>query len=62
MTTEITSLPQLTAEGVPLALARRAAEDIRLANAATALEAQGMAVTSRALAETARISQNTACT
>ena len=46
---------------MPLTLARRAAEDIRLVNAATALEAQGEAVTSRALAETARISLNTAC-
>jgi hypothetical protein len=40
-----------------LSFARRAAEDIRLSYAATSLEAQGLAVTSRALAETARISR-----
>ena len=33
VTTEITSLPQLTPEGLPLALARRAAEARRMAGA-----------------------------
>jgi hypothetical protein len=61
VTTEITSLPQLTADGLPLALTRRAAGTTRMANAAAALEARGEAVTSRALAEAARISLNTAC-
>jgi hypothetical protein len=45
VTTEISSLPQLTPEGVSLAL-----------------EERGEAVTSRALAEAAHISLNTACT
>ena len=61
VTTEITGLPQLTPEGLPLALARRAAEDRRMANAVAKLEARGEAVTSRALAAAARISLNTAC-
>ena len=34
VTTEITSLPQLTPEGLPLALARRAAEQTRMVKAA----------------------------
>src|SRR6516162_7654366 len=62
VTTEITSLPQLTPEGLPLALARRAAEATRMARAAQALEERGEAVTSRALAAAAHISLNTACT
>jgi hypothetical protein len=62
VTTEITSLPQLTAEGMPLALVRRAAEATRMAKAAAELEACGEAVTSRALAAAAHISLNTACT
>jgi hypothetical protein len=62
VTTEITSLPQLTPEGLPLALARRAAEHALMARAATDLEERGEAVTSRALAEAAHISLNTACT
>lgn len=61
VTTEITSLPQLTPEGVPLALARRAAEETRLARAAAYLQEHGEAVTSRALAQAAHISLNTAC-
>src|SRR5262249_1318743 len=61
VTTEITSLPQLTPEALPLALARRAAEATRMAEAVTELEARGEAVTSRALAKAAQISQNTAC-
>jgi hypothetical protein len=61
VTTEITSLPQLTPEGLPLALARRAAEETRMARAGADLEERGEAVTSRALAEAARISLNTAC-
>ena len=48
VTTEITSLPQLTPEGLPLALARRAAEDTRMVNAAAELEERGEAVTARA--------------
>src|ERR1051326_6666906 len=62
VTTEITSLPQLTPEGLPLALARRAAEETRMAKAAAELEARGETVTSRALAAAAHISLNTACT
>jgi hypothetical protein len=62
VTTEITSLPQLTPDGLPLALARRAAEHARMARAATDLAEHGEAVTSRALAEAAHISLNTACT
>jgi hypothetical protein len=62
VTTEITSLPQLTPEGLPLALARRAAEATRLARAAAKLDACGEAITSRALAQVAHISLNTACT
>ena len=61
ITTEITSLPQLTPEGLPLALARRAAEEARMANAVAELEERGEAVTSRALAAAAYISLNTAC-
>jgi hypothetical protein len=61
VTTEITSLPQLTPEGLPLALARRAAEETRMARAAAELEERGEAVTSRALAQAAHISLNTAC-
>ena len=57
VTTEITSLPQLTPEGLPLALARRAAEETRMTRAAAELEAHGEAVTSRALAATAHISR-----
>ena len=37
VTTEIASLPQLTPDGLPLALARRAAEDRRMANAVAEL-------------------------
>jgi hypothetical protein len=62
VTTEITSLPQLTPEGLPLALARRAAEETRMARAVEALVKHGEAVTSRALAAAAHISLNTACT
>jgi hypothetical protein len=62
VTTEITSLPQLTPEGLPLALAQRAAEETRMARAVADLEERGEAVTSRALAEAAHISLNTACT
>src|SRR5215467_11723786 len=62
VTTEITSLPQLTPEGLPLALARRASEVTRMARAAAGLEERGEVVTSRALAEAAHISLNTACT
>ncbi len=62
VTTEITSLPQLTAEGLPLTQVRRAAEATRMAKAAADLEERGEAVTSRALAEAAHISLNTACT
>jgi hypothetical protein len=61
VTTEITSLPQLTPEGLPLALARRAAEDRRMANAVAELEKRGEAVTARAVAAAAHISLNTAC-
>src|SRR5215831_5637097 len=61
VTTEITSLPQLTPEGLPLALARRAAEATRLAKAAADLVERGEAVTSRAEASAAHISLNTAC-
>ena len=43
VTTEITSLPQLTPEGLPLALARRAAEETRMATAAAELEERGEA-------------------
>ena len=62
VTTVITSLPQLTPEGLPLALARRAAEQTRMINAVAELEERGEAVTSRALAAAAHISLNTACT
>lgn len=62
VTTVITSLPQLMAEGLPLALARRAAEETRMARAAAALEERGEAITSRSLAAAAHISLNTACT
>jgi hypothetical protein len=62
VTTEITSLPQLTPEGLPLALARRAAEETRMVKAVADLEERGEAVTSRALAAAAHISLNTACT
>lgn len=62
MTTEITSLPQLTPEGLPLALVRRAAEQTRMARAATELAERGEAVTSRALAAAAHLSLNTTCT
>jgi hypothetical protein len=62
VTTEISSLPQLTPEGLPLALARRAAEETRMARAARVLEERGETVTSRALAAAAHISLNTACT
>ena len=62
VTTEITSLPQLTPEGLPLALARRAAEQTRMARAAQALEERGETVTARAVAAAAHISHNTACT
>jgi hypothetical protein len=57
VTTEISSLPQLTPDGLPLALARRAAEDRRMANAVAKLESRGETVTSRALAAVARISR-----
>ena len=62
VTTEITSLPQLTPEGLPLALARRAAEETRMARAVAKLEERGEPVTSRAVAAAAHISMNTACT
>ncbi len=62
VTTEITSLPQLTPEGLPLALARRAAEETRMSKAVADLVKRGDAVTSRALAAAAHISLNTACT
>jgi hypothetical protein len=52
----------LTPAGLPLALARRAAEETRMTRAATELEERGEAVTSRALAAAAHISLNTACT
>jgi hypothetical protein len=61
VTTGITSLPQLTPEGLPLALARRAAQVSRMARAVQAMEERGEAVTARAVAAAARISQNTAC-
>lgn len=48
---------QLAAAGVPLVLARRAAEEIRMARAAADLEKRGEAVTSQALAEAAHISR-----
>ena len=57
VTTEITSLPQLMPEGLPLALARRAAEQTRMVRAAEEVEARGEAVTSRALAQAAHISR-----
>jgi hypothetical protein len=41
VTTEITSLPQLTPEGLPLALARRAAQVSRMARAVAELEERG---------------------
>lgn len=62
VTTEIPSLPQLTPEGLPLTLARRAAEHARMARSAIDLEKRGEAVTSRTLAQAAHISLNTACT
>jgi hypothetical protein len=62
VTTEITSLPQLTSEGLPLALARQAAEAKRMVKAMAELVERGEAVTSRALAVAAHISLNTACT
>ena len=62
VTTEITSLPQLTPEGLPLALARRAAEATRMAKAVAGLEERGEPVTARAVAAAAHISMNTACT
>ena len=62
VTTEITSLPQLTPEGLPLALARRAAEVTRMVNAAASLEERGEPVTARAVGAAAHISMNTACT
>jgi hypothetical protein len=62
VTTEITNLPQLAPEGVPLALVRRAADATRMARAAAELEKRGEAVTARAVAAAAHISQNTACT
>jgi hypothetical protein len=57
VTTEITSLPQLTPEGLPLVLARRAAEQARMVKAAAELEERGEAVTSRSLAAAAHISR-----
>jgi hypothetical protein len=62
VTTEIASLPQLTPEGLPLALARRAAEETRMAKAVADLVERGESVTSRSLAAAAHISLNTACT
>ena len=62
VTTEISNLLQLTPEGVPMALARRAAEETCMANAAAALEKRGENLTSRALVPAAHISRNTACT
>src|ERR1051326_7275716 len=61
VTTEITSLPQLTPDGLPLSLARRAAEVTRMVNAAAKLEERSEAVTARAVAAAARISLHTAC-
>src|SRR5215831_16469954 len=61
VTTEITCLPQLTPEGLPLALARRAAEETRMVKAVAKLEERGEAVTARAVAAAAHISLNTAC-
>lgn len=52
-----TSLPQLTPEGLPLALARQAAEHTRMINAVAALEQRGEALTSRSLATEAHISR-----
>ena len=57
VTTEITSLPQLTPEGLPLALARRAAEATRMAKAVAELEKRGEAVTSRSLAAAAHLAR-----
>lgn len=57
VTTEITSLPQLTPEGLPLALARRAAEQKRMLKAVAELEQRGEAVTSHTLAGAAHISR-----
>jgi hypothetical protein len=57
VTTEITSLPQLTPEGLPLALVRRAAEARRMVKAVADLEERGEAVTSRSLAAAAHISR-----
>jgi hypothetical protein len=57
ITTEITSLPQLTPEGLPLALARRAAEATRMAKAAGELEVRGEAVAARAVAAATHISR-----
>ena len=62
VTTEISSLPQLTPEGLPLALARRAAEESRMDSAVADLVERGEAVTARAVAAAAHISQNTAYT
>jgi hypothetical protein len=56
VTTEITSSPQLTPEGLPLALAGREASATPMARAVAELEARGEAVTSRAVAESAHIS------
>jgi hypothetical protein len=60
VTTEITSLPQLSPEGLPLA--RRAAEVTRMINAIAELVERGEAITSQSLAEAAHISLTTACT
>jgi hypothetical protein len=62
ITTEITSLPQLTPEGLPLREARQVQANARLEAAVQALEESGEAVTVRALAAEARISLNVACT
>ena len=57
VTTEITSLPQPTPDGLPLALERRAAEAVRMDRAAADLEKRGEVVTSRALAQATHISR-----
>ena len=63
VTTEITSLPQLTPEGLPLALrASGRRGQTRMARAAAELEERGETVTARAVAAAAHISLNTACT
>jgi hypothetical protein len=62
VTTAITNLLQLTPEGVPMALARWAAEETCMARAAAELEKRGENLTSGALVAAPHISRNTACT